>query len=171
MAGERPQDEAPTHAVRLGRTRRGGIAPSIFALVERGAGRHPLLAAALRGTVLLRFAEGYPPVLIRFGGQEIVVSDEEVARPDVEVRGSLPDVVLLTTTRLRMGVPDPADGRGRAVLSRLATGRVRLRGDRRLATGVLDLLHVAVPRRSGRVAPSPPPAPEPGARRWIDVLT
>ena len=42
-------------AIRLGRTLRGGIAPSIYGLVERGLLKRPELAGAVRGRVQLRF--------------------------------------------------------------------------------------------------------------------
>ena len=157
--------------VRLGRTRRGGIAPSIFALVERGVHLHPAAARGLRGRVVLRFQEGYPPVRMSFGPRVFQVEDGDLRRPDLAVSGRLPDVVLLTTARLRMGMPDPADARGRAVLGRLATGRIRLRGDQRLARGLLELLRIDIARDA---RPPPLEAGEPdgiATSGWIDVLT
>lgn len=156
--------------VRLGRTRRGGIAPSIFALIERGVHRHPGVARELRGRAVLRFREGYPAVRISFGSRVISVEDGDLRRPDLAVSGRLPDIVLLTTARLRMGLPDPTDGRGRAVLARLALGRIRLAGDQRLARGMLELLRIEVPRGAGRglVRAGEPASGEPSA--WIEVL-
>mgnify|MGYP006952657632 CR=1 FL=1 len=72
-----------TPEVRLGRTRRGGIAPSIFALVERGVHRHPGAARSLRGKVVLRFHEGYPAVRLSFGSRVIRVEDGDLRRPDL----------------------------------------------------------------------------------------
>ena len=159
--------------VRLGRTRAGGIAPSIFALIERGTHRHPDAASALRGRALLRFREGYPAVRIAFGERAIVVEDGELARPDLEVTGRLPDIVLLTTARLRMGMPDPTDGRGRAALARLALGRIRLAGDQRLARGMLELLRIDVPRgiRRGLVTEGEGATGAGAEVAWIEVLT
>lgn len=157
--------------VRLGRTRRGGIAPSIFALVERGVHLHPAAAHGLRGRVVLRFQEGYPPVRMSFGPRVFQVEDGDLRKPDLTVSGRLPDVVLLTTARLRLGMPDPSDGRGRAVLGRLATGRIRLRGDQRLARGLLELLRIDV-ARDARPPPLEAGEPEVVAESgWIDVLT
>jgi hypothetical protein len=163
--------------VLIGRTRRGGIAPSIFALIERGVHLRPHVARELRGKVVLRFHEGYPAVRMSFGARVIRVEDGDLRRPDLAVAGRLPDIVLMTTARLRMGMPDPTDARGRAALSRIALGRIRLTGDQRLARGLLELLRVDVPRgaRRGLVASEPAPRAErPGegtAGAWIDVLT
>jgi hypothetical protein len=163
--------------VRIGRTRRDGIAPSIFALIERGVHLRPHVARELRGKVVLRFHESYPAVRMSFGTSVIRVEDGDLRRPDLAVAGRLPDIVLMTTARLRMGMPDPTDARGRAALSRIALGRIRLTGDQRLARGLLELLRVDVPRgvRRGLVASEPATRAErPGAgaaAAWIDVLT
>lgn len=162
-----------TPEVRLGRTRRGGIAPSIFALVERGVHRHPGAARSLRGKVVLRFHEGYPAVRLSFGSRVIRVEDGDLRRPDLAVTARLPDIVLLTTARLRMGMPDPTDPRGRAALARIALGRIRLSGDQRLARAMLELLRIEVPRgvRRGLVRSEPDAAPGAPETSWIDVLT
>lgn len=162
----------PPPDVRLGRTRRSGIAPSIFALVERGVHRRPVVARGLRGRVVLRFHEGFVPVRMTFGERVIRVEDGDLRRPDLAVSGELPDIVLLTTTRMRMGLPDPTDPRGRAALARLALGRVRLSGDQRLARALLELLRIDVPRGAERLRGAiedDDDAPPPGG--WIDVLT
>ena len=161
---------APTvPAIRLGRTVRGGLAPSIYALVERGALMRPEQAGAAHGTVLLRFKDGHPPVSMRFERGEIVVEDEEAGRPDLTVTATLADVVLLTTAPLRLGLPSPVNARGRAVLGKMARGEIRLWGDLGLARAMLALMRIDVPvtgfsEPSGATSPGEPAA-------WIDVLT
>jgi len=125
--------------VRLGELAEGGIAPSIFALVEHGVDKRPELATQTIGEVELRFDEGYPPVRIEFAGQEILVEDGP-GRPDLVVSGSMPDIVHLTATPLVGGVPSPTSGRGRAALARMARGRVKLEGDRALGRKLLRIL-------------------------------
>src|ERR1700738_5201958 len=61
--------------VRLGALVDDGIAPSVYALVERGATRRPDLARAARGVVELRFDEDLAAVRIHFGEREILVED------------------------------------------------------------------------------------------------
>lgn len=156
-------------ALRLGRTLRGGLAPSIYALVERGALMRPERAAAVRGRVQLRFRDDYPPVSMVFGGETIEVSDGELDRPDLTVSAGLADVVLLTTAPLRMGMPSPVNARGRAVLRKMARGEVRLKGDLALARGMLDLMRIDVP--GARFAKPLNTAPSGDPAAWIDVLT
>jgi hypothetical protein len=134
-------EEAPPHPrVRLGELAENGIAPSIFALVEHGVDKRPELAARIVGEVELRFAEGYPPVRIGFGGLDILVEDGGDGVPDLVVSGSMPDIVHLTATPLVGGVPSPATGRGRAALARMARGRVKIEGDRALGRKLLRIL-------------------------------
>jgi hypothetical protein len=126
--------------VRLGALAENGIAPAIFALVEHGVGKRPALAAQIAGEVELRFAEGYPPVRIGFGGDEILVQDGGAGDADLVVSGTMPDIVHLTATKLVGGVPSPTSGRGRAALARMARGRVKVEGDRALARKLLRIL-------------------------------
>ncbi len=119
------------------------LAPSVLALVRAGAQRDPAMAAATRGTVLLRFVEGFPPVKIVFGGQVIEVADaSDGERVDLEVTGRLPDVLLLVSVPQASGLPLPTNPRGRAALARLADGRVEMDGPIRLGRRVLALMRI-----------------------------
>ena len=161
-----PATNAP--AIRLGRTLRGGIAPSIYALVERGVLKRPDQAAAVHGRVQLGFREAHPPVAMVFERGAIEVFDGEVERPNLTVTASLADVVLLTTAPLRMGMPSPANARGRAVLQKMARGEIRLRGDLTLARAMLELMRIDVPEARFAKPPQADPATDPAA--WIDQL-
>jgi hypothetical protein len=132
--------------VRLGRMVEDGVAPSIFGLIERGIAREPELAARMRGRVVFRFAEGFSPLRIHFRPRSVVIEDGDARKPDLVISGRLPDIVHFTTVptlggRLH-GVPDPRRPRGRRALSRLASGRVRIEGDRVLGRRLLRLLAV-----------------------------
>ena len=126
--------------VRLGALLPGGIAPAVFALVERGSERHPAAAAAIRGEVELRFTEGYPPVALDFGPEETLVADGPAVAPRVVVTSSLPDLVHLAAAPHLGGVPNPADRRGRAALGALVGGAVRIEGSRALGRRLLTVL-------------------------------
>jgi hypothetical protein len=132
--------------VRLGRMVEDGVAPSILGLIERGIAREPALAAEMRGRVVFRFAEDFSPLRVAFRPRSVVVEDGDLRKPDVVVSGRLPDIVhfaTVPTLRGRLsGVPDPRQARGRAALSRLADGRVKLEGDGALARRLLRLLAV-----------------------------
>jgi len=132
--------------VRLGCIVKNRGAPSIFGLIERGIVREPELAAEMRGRVIFRFAEDFSPLRIHFRPRSVVVEDGDSRKPDLVIAGRLPDIVHFTTVptlggRLH-GVPDPRRPRGRRALRRLASGRVRIEGDRVLGRRLLRLLAV-----------------------------
>jgi hypothetical protein len=132
--------------VRLGRMVEGGVAPSIFGLIERGAARQPALIDQMRGRVVFRFSEEFSPLRISFKPRSVVVEDGDLRKPDLVVAGRLPDIVhfaTVPTLRGRLhGVPDPRRPHGRRALGRLASGRVRIEGDRVLGRRLLRLLAV-----------------------------
>jgi hypothetical protein len=128
--------------VRLGATTDDGIAASIFALVDRGAGRRPELAMEMRGRIELRFAEDLAPVRLVFEEGAVVVEDGACDEPDLRISGRLPHVVALTVAPLVGGVPNPATVRGRSALAKVAGGQVRVDGDRALGRRLLRLLAI-----------------------------
>lgn len=132
--------------VRLGAMQDDGIAPSVFALVERGVERRPQAARALAGKVVeIRFDEDYAPTRISFARDEIVVEDmagEADPRPDVVISGPLPEIVRITAAPLVGGVPKPTTPHGRAALASVASGRVRIQGRRAVARRLLMLLRI-----------------------------
>ncbi len=126
--------------MRLGRTVAKGISPSMLGLVEHGVTRRPEIAREMRGRVVLRFAEDFSPVRISFGARRIMVADGDLRKPDVAIAGSLPDIVHFATAPHVRGVPNPARARGLVALGHVASRRVRVSGDRRLARKLLRLL-------------------------------
>lgn len=155
--------------VELGETRSDGIAPSMFAMLERGVGRNPSLAAELRGTVAIRFDEEIAPLRITMDGTVIRVEDGDLRAPDVTVSGRLAHVVQLTITPMRLGLPDPRDSRGRAALMRVASRRVRINGDFALARKLLEMLAVAAPEAATRRASRSRQGRRGETAAWINV--
>ena len=140
-----PQPLAPVPSapqVRLGATAEDGIAASIYALVERGAARRPALAAEMHGRAELSFEEDIASVRILFDAGEVIVEDGEWDQPDLRVSGRLPHIVALTLAPLVGGVPNPVTGPGLTALAKVAGGRVRIEGDRKLARRLLRLLAI-----------------------------
>lgn len=135
-----PADKPSTPEVRLGRIARNGIAPSFFALLERGVEREPALAARLRGRVAFRFAEDISPLRVHFRPRSVLVEDGDFRDPDVAISGRLPDIVHFAAVPTLGGVPNPARARGRRALASYARRRVRLDGDRKLARGLIRVL-------------------------------
>jgi len=132
--------------VKLGYVDPNGIAPSLYVLIERGAGRRPRIVSGMRGSVELRFKEKFAPVRIEFGDDGILVEDaaedDDRGRPDLVIQGSLPDIVQLAAAPLVGGVPKVTDRRGRAALARVAGRRVKIEGSPLLARRLLKLLEI-----------------------------
>ena len=131
-----------TPALRRGVTGEDGIAPTLYALLERGLRRRPEVAREMRGLVELRWEEDITPVRIAFEGDEVVVEDGIWEAPDLVIAGRLPHIVHLTTTPMLAGVPNPARAHGRAALGRLRRRDVRIEGDRTLGRKLLRLLEL-----------------------------
>jgi hypothetical protein len=105
----------------------------------------------MRGAVLMRFADGYPPVRIDFRGDEIEVSDDLDADErgrDLELSGRLGDIAALVAAPLAGGLPNPATRPGRQAIVRLADGRVDFDGPLGFARDLLRLLAVDADRRA-----------------------
>jgi hypothetical protein len=132
--------------VKLGYVDARGIAPSLYVMVERGAGKRPKVARAMRGTVELRFKEQFTPVRMEFGENGVLVQDapgeEKAGKPDLVIHGSLPDIVQLAAAPLSGGVPKVTDKRGRAALAGVARRRVKIEGSPLLARRLLRLLEI-----------------------------
>jgi hypothetical protein len=132
--------EPPT--VELGTLLQGGLAPAIFAIVERGVTGRPHLAAALRAEVELNLGDTYPNVRVLFGDPIVLVEDGPAAAPDLRISGELPDLVSLMVAPLIGGVPNPIDRRGRAALQMVAQGRIRVEGKLALLRRFLGVIGV-----------------------------
>jgi len=132
--------------VELGHLEADGIAPSLFAMAERGAALRPHTARALIGTVEIRFTQRFAAVRLVFDGDLIVVEDvprgDRGSPADLIIRGSLSDIVQLVSVPLIGGVPRPTGARGRAALASVTSGRVKMEGDRTLGRRLLQLLEI-----------------------------
>lgn len=128
--------------VRLGARDPDGIAPAVFAMVERGVHKRPTLARRLHGEVELRFSEEIRPVRIAFEGERVLVEDGAPAAPALVVAGRLPDIVTLIAAPQVRGVPNPAKAGGRAAIARLARRHVTITGEPGLGRSLLQLLQV-----------------------------
>ena len=122
----------------------GSIAPTVFALIDRGAALRPFFATELRGSILICFNGAHPPVHVDFAGDSITVSDGADGHPiDLRVDADLADLVALLAVPLTGGIPKPTSKRGRAALARIADGRVELDGPIGLGRKLLRLMSVA----------------------------
>ena len=121
----------------------GSIAPTVYAIIDRGAGLRPFFAAEMRGSILLCFNGAHPPVHIDFAGHTITVSDgADGHQVDLRIDAALPDLIALLVVPLSGGIPRPTTKRGRAALARLADGRVEMTGPIGLGRKLLRLMSV-----------------------------
>lgn len=140
------ESEPKPPPVVLGHLEPDGIAPSVFAMAERGARLRPGVAGAMVGSVEIRFTQRFAAVRLVFEPAAITVEDVLRSgtgeRADVVIRGSLPDIVQLVSVPLIGGVPRPTGPRGRAALAKVTSGRVKIEGSRKLARDLLRLLQI-----------------------------
>jgi len=119
-----------TPQVRLGAHTPGGLAPAIMAIVERGVGKRPELARALRGEIELALQESAAPVRILFDNGTVLVEDGEGSAPDVRIRGALSDLVsLMAAGRL-------------SALAIVAQRRIKVRGRVGVARRLLAIIRI-----------------------------
>lgn len=138
----RLQQAASFPHVEIGRLERGGLAPAILAIVDRGVRRRPSLAQDIEAEVQLEFEEGYPPVRVVFGQRSVLVEDGPAVAPDLRVKGALPDLISLMVTPLLGGLPNPINARGRAALGMVALRRVRFEGRLGLVRRLIRVIRV-----------------------------
>jgi len=107
-----------------------GLARMLAGLLEGNLVRRPERAALLRPAVVeVDAADAGVAVTVRLDGGGVRVSNGTGgSRPDVRVRASGHDLLALSAAPLRFGFPDPFRREGRAVLGRIASGKVRVSG-------------------------------------------
>ncbi|MEX2204037.1 MAG: hypothetical protein WD965_08095 [Actinomycetota bacterium] len=107
-----------------------GLARMLAGLLEANLARRPERAALLRPAVVeVDAADAGVAVTVRLDGERVRVSNGIGGpRPDVRVRARGHDLLALSAAPLRFGFPDPFRREGRAVLGRIASGKVRVSG-------------------------------------------
>jgi hypothetical protein len=131
-----------TPTVELGTLVEGGLAPAIFAIVDRGVRGRPELAVDLDAEVELDLGERYPAVRVLFASPTVLVEDGPAAEPDLRISGELQDLVSLMVAPLVGGLPNPIDRRGRAALGMVALRRIRVEGKMALLRRFLCVIGV-----------------------------
>ena len=118
-------------SMKLGKQAPNGISASMYGLIDRGLGKRPRVARVIRGTVEFRFDEDFATVRVTFGDDEVLVEDVPRARKaDLVIRGTLPNIVQLTSAPITRTVV------------RVAGGRVKIEGSPLLARRLLKLLEI-----------------------------
>jgi len=138
----RRRTRATPPPVRLGPLAEGGLAPALFAIVDRGVRRRPALAETIRAEVELNFEDGHPPVRIVFGDHHVLVQDGPARQPDLRITGTLSTLNKLMVAPLLGGLPSPISAHGRAALGMVVFGRVRISGRLSLVRRLLALIRI-----------------------------
>lgn len=107
-----------------------GLAQMLARLLRSNLDRHPERSALLRpATIELIALDAEVRATVRLRPGRIEIGTGAPGRPaDVRIRGASGDLLAMSAAPLRLGLPDPLDRDGRAVLARMALGRVRISG-------------------------------------------
>jgi hypothetical protein len=107
-----------------------GLAEMVAGLLEANLVRRPEREALLRPAVIgIEAADAGVAITLRLTERRIEISNGAADRgSDLRIRGDGADLLALSALPLRLGLPDPLTGQGRAILRRVARGRVRISG-------------------------------------------
>jgi hypothetical protein len=109
----------------------GGLGPMLTDLMQQNVEQHPERRAdfdRLVGRVAIDATDAEVTVTMDFLGGKLLVHDGIQGRPDLAISTDSLTLLELTSARLRMGLPDPAHPSGRAVLRKLGSGKLKIRG-------------------------------------------
>lgn len=117
-----------------------GLASMLGTLIEQNLARDPGRRRLLRPSVVaLTATDAGVAVTLRIGEGVIEVANDADPRPNLAVLTDAHRLLDLAGVPLRMGLPDPFTGPGRAVTGALLTGRLRVRGMLRHPLGLTRL--------------------------------
>jgi hypothetical protein len=107
-----------------------GLAEMVAGLLEANLLRRPEREALLRPAVIgIEAEDAGVAITVRLTERRIEISNGAAIRgSDLRIRADGADLLALSTSPLRLGMPDPLTGQGRAILRRFARGRVRISG-------------------------------------------
>lgn len=107
-----------------------GLGTMIAELVRTNLASHPGRAALLNGgvgSVTIRATDAGVETGLVFTGKGLRVG-APLPRPDLTIACDSGTLMELTAVPLRFGLPDPLDPRGRAIVSKLLRGSLKVRG-------------------------------------------
>ena len=116
--------------VRFADAEPNGLADLVGRLIEANLERRPERKDLLSPSVVeLVATDADTAATIVLSAGEIEISNAPGSRtPHLRVVAGADDLLELSTTPLRFGLPDALDARGRSILRRIVTGRVRVSG-------------------------------------------
>jgi len=120
-----------------------GLATMLGGLIEANLRANPDRAALLQPALVGILAEDAGvAITLRLTPGRVTVADGLAGRPQLLVRTDSETLMELSSAPLRLGLPDALSPEGRAVLAKLRSGRLRVRG---------MLLHPAMLSRLNRL--------------------
>jgi hypothetical protein len=107
-----------------------GLAEMLAGLLGANLLRRPEREVLLRPAVIgIEAADAGVAITVRLTERRIEISNGAAIRgSDLRIRADGADLLALSVSPLRLGLPDPLTGEGRAILRRVASGRVRISG-------------------------------------------
>lgn len=107
-----------------------GLAEMLAGLLESNLVRRPERAALLgHAVIVIEAADADVGVTVRLARQRIEISNGAATRrADLRIRADGADLLALSGSPLRLGLPDPLTKEGRAILRRVARRHVRISG-------------------------------------------
>ena len=106
-----------------------GLATMLGGLIEANLEANPDRAELLRPALVGILAEDAGVAnTLRLAPGRVTVADGLVGRPQLVVRTDSETLMELSAAPLRLGLPDALSPEGRAILGKLRSGRLRVRG-------------------------------------------
>lgn len=124
-----------------------GLASMVAELIEQNLSRDPARRGLLRpSVVVLDASDAEVTVFLRIAPEDVRVGDGTVPDAHLSIRAPSGRLLDLTTTPLRLGLPDVLRREGRVIVGDLLVRRLRIRGLLRhplRLTRLTELLSVA----------------------------
>jgi hypothetical protein len=107
-----------------------GLAAMLGGLIEANLEQHPERLALLSksSTYAITAPDADVSVTIHLGPDGVRVANGVRGTPHVSVRAQSDDLIALSSVPLRFGLPDAMTSEGRAVLKKLLSGRLKVKG-------------------------------------------
>ena len=120
-----------------------GLALMLGGLIEANLASHPERRELLKpGVVSILATDAEVAITIRLAPGGVTITGGVVGRPHLVIRTDSETLTELTSTPLRLGLPDPGAEEGRRALTKLRTGELTVKG---------MLLHTALLSRLNRL--------------------
>jgi hypothetical protein len=106
-----------------------GLATMVGGLISQNLERDPTRRRLLRtSSATITVPDAGVAITVRTDPGRVEVRDGADPTAQIGITADSDRLLVLTSAPLRLGLPDPFDPRGRAVLRDVVSGRVRIRG-------------------------------------------